>query len=306
MTADKIKAANRRQHLVLARTINAPREVVFQAWIDPDQLKHWWGPHGFTNPVCEMDARPGGAMRICMDSPEFPGHWMSGEFREVVRPEKLVFVSRAFLSESGHGIETLNTITFEDHQGKTRLSLHVEVVDLDPQFQFAAEGMQEGWSQSLDRMTDEVERYKTKDRQLVISRLLSAQRELVFKVWTDPDHIKNWWGPNGFTSTIHKMEVKPGGAWDLTMHGPDGTDYKNKSVFKEIRKPERIVYEHVTGPKFLATINFTEVGKKTLIRWSMLFESKESFEQTVRTFKADQGLKQNIDKLEQYLITHNN
>ena len=150
------------------------------------------------------------------------------------------------------------------------------------------------------------EKSNTADRELNISRLLNAPIDLVWKVWTDPEHIKNWWGPNGFTNTIHKMEVKPGGEWEFVMHGPDGTDYKNKSIFKEIVKPERIVYEHVSGPKFLATINFTEVGKKTLIRWSMLFESKESFEQTVKTFKADEGLKQNIDRLNNYLDQFNN
>src|SRR5882762_2151752 len=147
----------------------------------------------------------------------------------------------------------------------------------------------------------EKEQSNTADREIRISRVLNAPRELVWEVWTNPDHIKNWWGPNGFTNTIHKMEVKPGGEWDFVMHGPDGRDYKNKSIFKEIVKPERIVFEHVSGPKFTATVTFTEVGNKTLIRWSMLFESREQFEQTVKTFGADEGLKQNIEKLNKYL-----
>ena len=74
----------------------------------------------------------------------------------------------------------------------------------------------------------------TADREISISRLLNAPIDLVWEVWTDPEHIKNWWGPNGFTNTISTMDVKPEGEWDLTMHGPDGTDYKNKSIFKEI------------------------------------------------------------------------
>src|SRR6267154_2445193 len=303
---NKTESAVAERELVITRVLDAPLEVVFNTWTEPNHVAQWWGPHGFTNPVCEMDVRAGGKIRICMDAPEFPKHWMNGVFREIVKPTRLAFVSTAFESASGSGIETLNTITFEEYRGKTRLTLQVVLTRLDPKFQFAADGMQEGWSQSLDRLADVVEGYRTKDRELVISRLLSAPRELVFKVWTDPEHIKNWWGPNGFTNTIHKMEVKPGGEWDFVMHGPDGTDYKNKSIFKEIVKPERIVYEHVSGPKFLATINFTEVGKKTLIRWSMLFESKESFEQTVKTFKADEGLKQNIDRLNNYLEQFNN
>ena len=140
----------------------------------------------------------------------------------------------------------------------------------------------------------------TAERELTISRLLNAPRELVWEVWTKAEHIKNWWGPTGFTNTIFSMEVKPGGVWDFIMHGPDGTDYKNKSIYKEIIKPERIVFEHVS-PKFTATITFEEKNGKTLLTWNMLFETKEQFEKVVKTFKADEGLKQNIVKLEDYL-----
>ena len=141
----------------------------------------------------------------------------------------------------------------------------------------------------------------TSDRELIITRLLNAPRELVWDVFTTPEHIKNWWGPNGFTNTIDKMDVKPGGEWEFIMHGPDGTDYKNKSIYKEIVRPERIVFEHVSGPKFIATITFTAEGNKTYLKWHMLFESAEQFQQVVKTFKADEGLKQNIVKLEEYL-----
>ena len=140
----------------------------------------------------------------------------------------------------------------------------------------------------------------TAERELTISRLLNAPRELVWEVWTKAEHIKNWWGPTGFTNTIFSMDVKPGGVWDFIMHGPDGTDYKNKSIYKEIIKPERIVFEHVS-PKFIATITFEEKNGKTLLTWNMLFETKEQFERVVKTFKADEGLKQNIVKLEDYL-----
>src|SRR5258708_2942441 len=138
------------------------------------------------------------------------------------------------------------------------------------------------------------------DRELVISRLVNAPRKLVWEVWTKAEHIKHWWGPNGFTNTIDKMEVKPGGVWEFVMHGPDGKDYKNKSIFKEIIKPERIVFEYI-GPTFIATITFKEEGDKTFLRWHMLFETVEQFEQVVKTFKADEGLKQNVEKLAAYL-----
>jgi uncharacterized glyoxalase superfamily protein PhnB/uncharacterized protein YndB with AHSA1/START domain len=141
----------------------------------------------------------------------------------------------------------------------------------------------------------------TADREIKMSRLLNAPIELVWEVWTDPEHIQNWWGPDGFTNTIHSMDFKKEGEWNLTMHGSDGTDYKNKSVFKEIIEHKKIVYEHVYAPKFLSTIEFEDQGGKTFIQWHMLFETKEQFIQVVKTFKADEGLKQNIDKLNKYI-----
>jgi uncharacterized protein YndB with AHSA1/START domain len=147
-TMDKIS-----KMLVMTRFFDAPRELVFKAWTDPKQVALWWGPHGFSNPVCELDPRPGGVIQICMDSPKFPDHWMDGKFLEVNRPEKLVFTSKAFLTEAGNaGIEVMNTVLFEEENGKTKLTLIAEVTRIAPEFQFAEDGMDEGWSQSLERL----------------------------------------------------------------------------------------------------------------------------------------------------------
>jgi len=149
----------------------------------------------------------------------------------------------------------------------------------------------------------ESQRSNTSDRELRLSRTLDAPVELVWEVWTQPEHIAQWWGPNGFTTTIKTMDIEAGGEWSLVMHGPDGTDYKNKSVFKEIVPLKKIVYEHISAPKFLTTVTFEAQGEQTLITWHMLFESKEQFIQVVKTFKADEGLKQNLEKLGAYLAT---
>ena len=97
------------------------------------------------------------------------------------------------------------------------------------------------------------------------------------------------------------MDVRPGGLWHFMMHGPDGTDYENKSIFKEIVKFERIVYEHISYPKQLVTISFEARGEQTLLTWHMLFESAEVFELIVKTHGAAEGLKQNVAKLEVYV-----
>lgn len=144
----------------------------------------------------------------------------------------------------------------------------------------------------------------TADRELVITRLLNAPRELVFRVWTDPKHVAQWWGPNGFTNTIHEMEVKPGGVWRLTMHGPDGVDYPNKIVFHKVVRPELLVYSHgdENDPgQFEVTVNFVEKGEKTELTMRGVFRTKEELDQVVKKYGAREGQTQTMNRLEAYL-----
>lgn len=141
---------------------------------------------------------------------------------------------------------------------------------------------------------------KAANKEIRISRTLGAPIELVWEVWTQPEHIIHWWGPNGFTSTIHVMEFKEGGEWRLTMHGPDGTDYPNRSIFKEIVPLKKIVLEHF-NPHFIGTVIFTSQGGETQIDWTMLFDTAEMREVVIKAHKADDGLRQNVEKLEHYL-----
>lgn len=138
------------------------------------------------------------------------------------------------------------------------------------------------------------------NRELRITRIFKAPIDLVWKAWTDPEHIIHWWGPNGFTNTIHHMDLREGGQWNLTMHGPDGTNYPNRSVFKEIVPLKKIVYEHF-NPHFITTVLFESHGDETRMDWSMVFDSADMKEIVVKAHKAEQGMEQNVEKLERYL-----
>lgn len=127
-----------------------------------------------------------------------------------------------------------------------------------------------------------------------------APLELIWKAWTEPAHIMNWWGPAGFTTTIHTMDLQPGGEWKLTLHGPDGKNYANRSIFKEIVPLEKIVFEHF-NPHFMTTVLFTSQGEATQLDWSLLFDTMEMFDIVVKTHKADEGQQQNITRLRDYL-----
>jgi len=285
--------------LVLTRVFKAPRGPVFAAWTEPTQVAQWWGPNGFTNPVCELDVRPGGAIRIHMRGPDGTVYPMTGVYQEIVEPERLVFTSAA-LDESGKPLfEVLNTVAFVEHDGTTKLTVRARVVKSTAGAAPYLAGMEAGWTQSLERLG--VHLAGTADREIVATRVVDAPREHVFEMFTDRQHVARWWGPKGFTSTIDEMDVRPGGVWRFVMHGPDGTDYKNKIVYDEIARPERLVYTHTGGAQFQATATFTSYGEKTVLAMRMLFGSSRERDRVVKKFGAIEGLSQTLDRLEVYV-----
>ncbi|MEO8287328.1 MAG: SRPBCC domain-containing protein [Chloroflexota bacterium] len=146
------------REVTLTRIIDAPRELVFEAWTDPKHMAQWWGPRYFTNPVCEMDVRPGGSMHIRMQGPGGDNYPMKGTFREVVKPELLVFSGIALEDRDGSTIlETVTTVMFDEHDGKTKLTVHSAATPVGPSTEGPLAGMEEGWSQSLDKLTEYLE-----------------------------------------------------------------------------------------------------------------------------------------------------
>ena len=291
--------------VTFTRVFDAPRSLVFKVWTDPKHLAQWWGPKCFTNPVCELDARPGGAIRVDMRGPDGTVYPMGGTFLEVVEPERLVFTTTAFNDASGTPqLKTMNTVTFSEENGKTTIVLRAVVERAVNEAKEAVKGMEQGWSQSLERLTVLLQNFTngvpengTADREISSTRIFDAPRDLVFKMWTDPEHIVKWWGPHGFTDTIFEMDVRPGGRWRHILHGPDGVDYKNESIYLEVVKPELLVFEHLSGPAFVATVTFEDLGARTKVSMQMLFETAEVRRKTVEVFNAVEGQKETLQRL---------
>lgn len=136
----------------IVRVFDAPRELVWKVWTDAAHLARWWGPKDCENPICEIDLRPGGKIRIRMRGPSFD-HMMGGEFKEIDPPRRLVFTSTAFEAPDGSWqLENLNTIVFEDLGDKTRLIVRAEVLKASPAVAPALAGMAMGWTQSIERL----------------------------------------------------------------------------------------------------------------------------------------------------------
>jgi uncharacterized protein YndB with AHSA1/START domain len=145
------------------------------------------------------------------------------------------------------------------------------------------------------------------DREIKITRLINAPRELAFSAWTDPEKVVKWWGPNGFTTTTRRMDVRPGGVWEYVMHGPDGVDYPNRTVYEEIVPPERLVYTQSGDPgeraiQFRSTVTFVQEGGLTRITLRSVFKTPEDRDYVVEKYGAVEGGIQHLARLNEFLL----
>ncbi len=140
--------------------------------------------------------------------------------------------------------------------------------------------------------------------QIADSRVLNAPRELVFRMFTDAEHISNWWGPRGFTTKTERMDVWPGGLWIHTMISPEGVVYPNEVRYVEIEEPRRIVYDHVSDPVFRATITFTDVGAdRTEVHMEMEFATQALRNEVAVAYGAVEGLHDTLARFDEVVAT---
>ena len=255
------------RELVFTRLLNAPPGVVFDVWTSPEHLSHWWGPHGFTTTIKEMDVRPGGVWRLVMHGPdgrEYPNRIV---FLEVEKPHRLVYKH-----EPEPGSEPVNveiTVTFANQGGQTLLTMRMLFpTPADRDYVVNTHHADDGAWQTLARLADHLDRISQANHHLVIKRVFKAPRHLVFKAWTDTHQLQQWWGPHGFTNTICETDPRPGGRLLIHMRSPDGNEYPLSGSFTEIVEPERLVFvvrvgENADGPRFEIqnTVTLLEYGE---------------------------------------------
>ncbi len=154
-TSHSVNRPSDDREIVIIRFYDAPRAAVFKAWTDPKILQQWWGPKGFTNPVCEVDPRVGGSWRIVMRAPDGTEYPCGGVYREIVEPQRLVFTNIATDNDGKPILDGLTTVTFEDGGGKTKLTLRTGARALVAYAADYLAGMEVGWSQSLNRLAQQ-------------------------------------------------------------------------------------------------------------------------------------------------------
>ncbi|HYE63848.1 MAG TPA: SRPBCC family protein [Phycisphaerales bacterium] len=238
------------REIVLTKLIEAPRELVFDLWTSPEEIGAWWGPQGFTTTTSSMNVRAGGSWRFTMHGPDGRDYDNLITYLEVTRPERLTYKHGG--TPGGEPIDFQTTATFEPAGAADQNTL----VTLRMTFSSAAVkeaviakyGALEGGKQTLGRLAEAAAMRRRgagvegEGRPFVITRVIQAPVELVYQLWTEREHLEQWFGPKGTRLTVSEMELRPGGRMVYRMGMADGSAHFGRWVFREITPPERLLF----------------------------------------------------------------
>ncbi len=301
------------REIISQRTVPFSRALVFKAWTDPTHLAKWWGPKGFTNTFHEFDLKPGGHWRFVMHGPDGANYNNESVFVEIVEQERIVF---------DHVCNPLFRVvaTFEEKPGGTAITFRM-IFPTEAQCEAVKPLCIPSNEQNFDRLEAVLATMPIDaTNPFVITRNFDAPRDLVWKVWSEPEHMKHWWAPKGFELSVVRQEFRPGGLVHYCLRSADGHEMWGKSIYREISAPGQLVFVNsfsdadaslvrhpmsATWPlEMLTTITFTERDGKTDIRLTWIPLSPNAEER--QTFDAAhdgmrQGWTGTFDQLEAYL-----
>jgi len=231
------------REIVITRTFDAPRELVWEAWTRPEHVAKWWGPKGFTTTIEEFDLRPGGRFKHMMHGPDGTDYPNLSVFREVVPFERIVYTHGGG-KQGGIGAHFEATWSFESlGKNKTRVTGR-SIFDTpeDRDFVVKEYGAIEGGKQTLERLAQHVARVESAGDEVVIVRDFKAPLAEVYRAWTEVEGLTHWSGPKGFKVVSAKLDLRPGGTFHYGLQAPDGSPMWGKFVFREVRENQRLVW----------------------------------------------------------------
>jgi uncharacterized protein YndB with AHSA1/START domain len=258
------------KEFLITRDYDAPRELVWLACTDAKHLAQWWGPRGFTNPVCEWDAQPGNKIYVVMRAPDGTRYPMGGEFLEVVPPEKLVTLTGALDDKGDLMFEFRHTLTLVEHNGKTKLTMRSRLMKvIAPDAAKYIGGFEAGMTQSLERLTDVVEKIP-----FAIERTFDAPVALIWRALTNRDDMAKWY------FDMEKFEPKVGCEFRFVVEH-EGNKYDHRCKITEVILQKKIAYtwryEGCEGNSLVTFEVFAEGGKTRL---KLTHEGLETFPKT--------------------------
>jgi uncharacterized protein YndB with AHSA1/START domain len=283
------------RELMITRTFDAPRALVWKAWTDPALVMRWWGPAGYTAPSVTIDFHTGGKYLYCMRSMEGKDFWSTGRFLEI-RPMERIVVTDSFADENGTivpashydmpgdwPLELVVAITFEEQGDRTKFTVTYDSFPAAGMFEFA----KAGWTQSIDKLARVLaaEQAGTGKTLLVAEpgaqsasmvRVFNAPPEILFGAMTDPKLLVQWWAPRRFAIIVDWLDVRPGGSWRILNRDADGNEFAFHGVYHEV-SPARIVqtfeFEGMPGHVLLGIVTLEDLGGRTRVTSTSVFES---------------------------------
>jgi uncharacterized protein YndB with AHSA1/START domain len=311
------------REVVVTRAFDAPRRLVFAAMSTCEHMARWWGPRGYDLTVCEMDLRPGGAYRFVQRSPDGGIHPFKGVFREIAAPERIVFTQIYDVAPINEH-EVIVTNTLSERDGRTTLSQHLLFDSIEARDGMIGSGMEWGEAQSFERMDELLVELagdaSASDAEFVFEHDFEAARDLVWKAWTEPQRMAQWWGPGGSEIRVRGLDLRPGGVFHYSMQLPDGPVMWGRFVYREIVPQERIVFVNsfsdekggVTRNPWIAgwplevlnTLTLTEHDGKTKL--TLRGGPINATEEELQAFRGglagmEQGFAGTFDQLDRYL-----
>jgi len=319
-----INSKHTKQEVKIARVLDAPRELAWKAWTDPEIVKQWWGPKDFSAPHISIDLRVGGRFVYCMRGTGPDGavndYWNTGELRQIV-PLKKIVMSMSFADKHGKPVpasyykmpgkwpkEIQVTTNFADIKGgKTKVTV------LETGIPREMAGLARlGWEQQLDKFADVLVLMSGRTRiiadpgkqEIVLRRVYDAPRALVFKAYTDPALIPQWWGPRMYSTIVDKLEARPGGLWRFLNRDADGKEYAFHGVYHDLAVPERIVatfeFEGAPGHISLETLTLEESSGRTTLKNTSVFQSAADRDAMMQ-HGMEEGARETMDRLGELL-----
>ncbi len=315
-----MSAKNKPNEIYITRIYDAPVKMVWEAWTDPEQVGKWWGPRGFTITTHSKDTRTGGHWSYTMHGPDGVNYENKTIYLEVEKYSRMVY---------DHGGNDDRpplfrvTVEFSETAGKTKMDMTMALATAEAAVETKKFIKKAGGESTWDRLAE----YLSKDDIFVVNRSFDIPRNLMFEMWTDPNHFSKWLPPTGFTMKFLKSDISVGGTGFYCMSGEGGMQMYGKIHYKEIRRPDHLVYTQVfcdengnitrhpmspTWPEtMLTTVTFSEEGPdktRVTINWEVYGDATDAERDTFHNAKAGmtQGWGGSFDKLEDYITTNKN
>jgi uncharacterized protein YndB with AHSA1/START domain len=308
-------AKNKPNEIYLTRIYDAPVKMVWDAWTDPKQVAKWWGPRGFTITTHSMEVKTGGTWRYLMHGPDGVDYPNNTKFLEVEKYSRMIY------DHGGNDDKPALfrvTVEFTETAGKTKLEMTMALATAEAAKEAKKFIKGAGGDSTWDRLAE----YLSPVDRFVINRSFDVPRDVMFEMWTDPKHFSQWLPPTGFAMKFITVDIKPGGSSFYCMTGANDMKMYGKAQYKEITKPNRVVYTQVfcdengkitrhplspTWPEtMLTTVTLSEEGAnrtRVTVEWEVYGDATPIERETFNKAKAGmtQGWTGSFEKLESYL-----